>query len=148
MELAETLRNNYVFKGLSETVIQELAALSEVKELRGGDQIVRQFDKSYDLFVILEGKALSRTFKEEVVSEFGPGSVVGEIALIDRKPRSTNVVCVGNSKIAVVPATAIIAIMNRDINAKAQIQENILNVLCMRLRAMNEHVDSMTVPFR
>lgn len=148
MELAETLANNYVFRGLPETEINELASLAEVKEYRGGDRILRQFEKSFDVFVILEGKALSRTFKEEIVSEFGPGSVVGEIALIDRKPRSTNVVSVGNSKVAIIPATAILAIMNRDINAKAIILENIVNVLCMRLRAMNEHVDSMTVPFR
>ncbi len=144
MDLAKTISNNYMFKGVGEAEVQAIADLAQVKEFQGGDQLVRQFDKSSDILIILEGQGITKTFSGEIVSRFGPGSVIGEVALIDGQPRSANVVSVGTSKVAIIPAAAVHKMMESDAKVGYLIVSNIAKVLCMRLRAMNDHADSLT----
>lgn len=144
MDLEKTLSYNYVFKGLSHEQLVILASQALIREYLGGDQLVRQFDQSTDLMILLEGNAISRTFSGEVVAKFGPGSVIGEVALIDGQARSANVVSVGTSKVAVLPSTAVYALMEADPSAGYTIMKNLAGVLCRRLRSMNENADTMS----
>ena len=101
---AKALSFNYMFRGLPKEAIDKLVEFTEMREYSGGDLLVRQFDSSSDLFVMLDGNAISRTFGGEVVARFGPGSVVGEVAFLDRQKRSANVASVGDSKALVIKA--------------------------------------------
>ena len=103
-DLAKTLRYNYVFRGLSRDVIAGIAALADMRYYRGGDVIVRQYDRNSDLIILLDGSARIKSVDEETIAEFGPGSIVGEIALIDEEPRSATVTAVGDVKAAIIPS--------------------------------------------
>lgn len=146
MDLVATLSQNYMFQDVPHDVLEDLAGKAVIKDFLGGDQLVRQFDRSQDVFVILDGQALSRTFSGEVVARFGPGSIVGEVALIDGEPRSTNVVAVHGCKAAILPATAIKGVMESDPRVGYLIVSNLAKVLCKRIRQMNEQVDSLPAP--
>jgi CRP-like cAMP-binding protein len=139
MELAKTLANNFMFRGLPQSFVNTLAASADVRQYHGGETLVRQFDKGQDLYVILEGQAVTRNFQGDIVARFGPGSVVGEMALVDGAPRSANVITAGPAKVAVVSAECIEGLVELDAAFGNTLYHNIAKVLCRRLRSMNEN---------
>jgi len=148
VDIEKALSYNYMFRGLPAEAVRELAMLAELKSYAGGDTMVRQFDSSTDLFVIVDGNAISRTFAGEVVARFGPGSVVGEVAFLDGQKRSANVVAVGDCKAVVISSNALWALMERNSTIGYAILKNLSVVLCKRLRTMNEFADSASSPSR
>jgi CRP-like cAMP-binding protein len=55
-----------------------------------GDVVVAEGDQSGRFHLIVSGRA-TVTVGDQVVAEFGPGSYFGELAMIDRQPRSATV---------------------------------------------------------
>lgn len=143
MDLAKTLSYNYIFRGLKPDVINGLAAMTIIKKFRGGDTLIRQFDNQSDMILVLEGEALIRSFSGELLAEIGPGSIIGEIALIDDQPRSATVVAKGDMTGAVFDADAFRGMMETDPRTAATIYCNLSKVLCRRLRSMNVAVDGL-----
>lgn len=141
-DLAKTLRYNYIFRGLSRDVIAGIAALADIRTYKGGDVIVRQYDTNSDLIIILDGSARIKSVDEETLAEFGPGSIVGEISLIDDEPRSATVTAVGEVRAAVIPSKQLHAVMDMDAEVGKVIMTNIARVLCRRMRSMNAHSTS------
>jgi CRP-like cAMP-binding protein len=149
VDLTQTLTDSYVFRNVPREALEQITRAANVRDFLGGDQLVRQYDRSnQDVFVLLAGEALSRTFSGETVARFGPGSVIGEVALLDGEPRSSNVVCSGACKVAIIPADTIKGLMDSDPRVGYTIATNLARILCMRLRAMNEQVDTLQVPRR
>lgn len=141
MELPAALKDNYLFRGMTPTMIDTVIGLAQVREFKGGDVLVRQFDRKTDLMIILKGQVRIKTFSGETVADLGPGTVVGEISLIDAEPRSATVVSLGDSEVAVIPASELVNLMNRDVAMKAQFLQNLSILLCQRLRAANIQLD-------
>ena len=141
-DLAKTLRYNYIFRGLPKDVVAGIAALADIRGYRGGDVIVRQYDHNSDLIIILEGTARIKSNDEQTIAEFGPGSIVGEIALIDDEPRSATVTAVGDVKAAIISSKQLHAVMDMDPSVGKVIMTNIARVLCRRMRTMNAHQES------
>jgi CRP-like cAMP-binding protein len=137
-----------MFRGLPKEALEKLAGSAEIREYKGGDLLVRQFDSTSDLFLLMEGNAISRTFGGEVVARFGPGSVIGEVALLDRQKRSANVASVGDSRAIMLRADDLWKVMDDDPAIGYQILKNLSTVLCMRLRSMNEFADSAATTVR
>lgn len=143
MDLKEALRYNYLLNGLNQEEFDKVAALAELKVFDGGQTIVRQFDRSSDVMVVIDGNVRVNTFHGDKIAEGGPGCVIGEISLIDEKPRSATVVSVGKVQIGVVPADQLWKLMQGDANLARKILYNISQVLCMRLRTANLHLDTL-----
>jgi CRP-like cAMP-binding protein len=107
----------------------------------GGDQILRQFGRDTDLMVVLKGAALIKTFSGDPIAEVGPGSVLGEISLIDTEPRSATVAAKGECTVAVIPSSGLQNLMRHDIGMRCVMMENLAKVLCQRLRTANVQLD-------
>ena len=146
MELAKTLSYNYVFRGLRREALYGLAATADIRVFDGGDILVRQFEHSDDLIVLLEGAARIKSFSGETVAEFGPGSILGEMSLIDNQPRSATVVACHKTVAAILSADVLRGMMNDDSEVKATIMTNLSKVLSRRLRSMNERFDEHAKP--
>ncbi len=138
MELAKILGRNFMFRGLSPSFLNTLAAFADVRNYAGGETLVRQFDTNRDLLVILDGQAVTRNFHGDVVARFGPGSVVGEMSLVDGSPRSANVVTAGPTQVAIIPSACIDKLVEIEPENGNTLYRNIAKVLCRRLRTMNE----------
>jgi CRP-like cAMP-binding protein len=80
-------------------------------------------------------------FSGETLGECGPGSIVGEMALVDDQPRSANVVSVGKSKIASIPGDKLWVLLDGDPTLARTLLHNLCRVLSMRLRTANIHLD-------
>lgn len=143
--LHKALARNYVFKGLPEAVIATIAGLALKREYAEGEVIVKRFGKDSDLFVLLEGSACIHAANGDVIAEFGPGSVIGEISLVDSQPRSATVIATARVVAAVIPMEALRGIIDIDPSIGLAMMSNIAHVLCRRLRHLNEYVDSLGV---
>lgn len=137
MITADRLTDHALFKGLSPEQATMLLGAAETRVHQGGDVIVRQFERNSDLLIVSEGEVEIKSFAGDPVARLGPGSVVGEIALIDDAPRSATVVSVGMSKSIAIPANEFRNLMASDANLKATVMENLAKILCARLRASN-----------
>jgi CRP-like cAMP-binding protein len=143
MELKEALRYNYLLNGLSAKEVEKVAALATVKYFDGGDVIVRQFDRAGDVMVILDGEVRVNTFHGEKLAEGGPGWIIGEMSLIDDKPRSATVVSIGKSTVGVIQAKKFWELLQDDADLARKVLFNIAHMLSTRLRVANVHIDTL-----
>lgn len=142
MDIIEAIRFNYLFRGLTKEQIERIAGIVEQRKLDGGDVMVRQFDRDTDMMIIVSGGARIKSFSGESLAEVGPGSVIGEVSLVDDQPRSATVVAVGTTVVAVIPGKRLAELVNEDVSLKAQLVLNIGKVLCQRLRTANVQLDA------
>lgn len=137
MITADRLTDHALFKGLTPEQANTLLGAAQSRVHQGGDVVVRQFERNSDLLIISEGEVEIKSFAGDAIARLGPGSVVGEVALIDDAPRSATVVSVGMSKSIAIPASDFRSLMSSDANLKATVMENLAKILCGRLRASN-----------
>lgn len=81
------------FEGFSDEDLRRVLALSERVDVTAGTLLMDQGDPGTDCFVIIDGEA-GVYVRGEHVASLGTGSMVGEMALIDHRPRTATVVAV------------------------------------------------------
>jgi CRP-like cAMP-binding protein len=80
-----------LFASLPEEAKRELAEHVNETEVPSGKHLVDQGDRSYNLFVILDGKA--EVYRDgSPVAELGPGDFFGEMGTVGDTERSASVV--------------------------------------------------------
>ncbi len=79
------------FEGFSNDDLHRVVDLSQQMEATAGTVLVDQGDPGTQCYVIVEGQA-SVYVRGEHVASSGPGSMGGEMALIDHRPRTATVV--------------------------------------------------------
>lgn len=90
-ESADWLANVAFFEGFSSEELTRVAALGDEVDALAGAVLVDQGDAGVDCYVIVEGRA--SVYKSgEFITESGPGTMVGEMALVDHRPRTATVV--------------------------------------------------------
>ncbi len=90
-ERVELLAGVPFFDGFSPEDLHRVVELSDEVELSAGEVLVDQGDPGTHCYVILEGIA-SVYVRGEHVASLGAGSMVGEMALVDHRPRTATVV--------------------------------------------------------
>jgi len=74
-------------------LLQEVFQHLEVHSYEAGDALMREGDPGDGLFVLLSGSShASLRDSDAPIGRFGPGDVVGEMALVTREPRTADVV--------------------------------------------------------
>ena len=84
------LRNVSLFAECSAKDIAKIAKASDEIELAAGHVLCDQGQTGREAFVIMAGTATVRRNGKKVAT-LGPGSVVGELSLLDRGPRTATV---------------------------------------------------------
>lgn len=90
--------------GLLEKILNRIT----LYQYDSGEKVCRQGDPGDTFFVVGEGRlkvsVREAFFLSRTLAHFGPGDCFGEMALLDRAPRSATVVCEEPSKIFVLMA--------------------------------------------
>ena len=87
----QLLAKAQVFSTLSPELLEPILASGKELTFKVGETIVRQGDPGDDLYVILEGRARVERGGRAVES-LGQGEFFGEVAVLDGRPRSADVV--------------------------------------------------------
>lgn len=89
-----------LFEGLTPEEIREIVRASERLQLQTGDLLFVQDDVAEAVYILQSGelqvRANSPMGEDIVLAMLGPGTVVGELALIDGGPRSATVESLSN----------------------------------------------------
>lgn len=102
-DITTQLKNTTLFKDLSEEALIELAQKASTRKLVKDDVLMRKGEAGDSLFLIHEGwvKIVTTDSKgdELILNRCGPGESIGEMALLDRGPRSATVIALGDAEV-------------------------------------------------
>lgn len=143
MVTTEMLKGTYLVAGLTDEQIAQVASLSEHRVLTSGQAIAKIGEAASNLFVVLEGNLIVTTADGDRLGEISEGSIIGEIALVDARPRTANVVSIGAVSVASIPITDLRKLMNDNRDWGFTILANVARVLAMRLRHADATIDEL-----
>ena len=90
----DALDANDIFGGLAPELMEELIGHGVTRRWKGAETIFRHDDPGESMMVVLEGRVKISTMtldgKEVVLNFIDEGEVLGEIALLDGKPRTAD----------------------------------------------------------
>ncbi len=90
-DLAETLAGVAFFEDFSREELRRVAELAEEVEATEGAKLIDQGRVGQECYVVLEGQA-GVYMADEHVATVGPGTMVGEMSLVEHRPRNASVV--------------------------------------------------------
>jgi len=106
---AEILRGLPYFSDLPDELLESVCSQSEQISLQPGDIIIEEGQDSEEMYVVAEGELIvTKQSGDKAVdlARLGPGHVVGEIALLDKAPRTATVSADLESLVVRVPEAA------------------------------------------
>ena len=116
---------------------ERLIELSERRRFQAGDVVMASGDVDRSLYFLASGSVevyLRQGHKERSVQVLGPGSVLGEIAFFDGKPRSASVRALTDTELLRLSADAFEVLSARHPDLGRKILTDLGRVLALRLR--------------
>jgi CRP/FNR family transcriptional regulator, cyclic AMP receptor protein len=105
----------------------------EVLPFEAGSIIFREGDEARDLFVIKSGEVRIQ-IGNRTITELGPDSIFGEMALIDNEPRSATATAVTDVELVPVSEKQFLFLVSQT----PYFALRVMRVLAQRLRATNK----------
>ena len=100
---AESLKRVSLFKRLEADELENLAAAVDQVNFKAGETIFNESDRGDALYVIDSGSVriwvLDEDIKPVTLAELKEGDFFGELAVLDRGPRSTNATAIGDTEL-------------------------------------------------
>ncbi len=135
-----------LFRGLGPNEKKELLAHVSVTKFPAGETIFLQGSPGDSIMAILSGNVRISVATTDghplVLALMGTGDVFGEIAVLDGKERTTDAIAITECSIATLARSDILAFLH----SHPQVWQNIIAILCDRLRRLNDHVADLGLP--
>jgi CRP-like cAMP-binding protein len=131
--LAVALRDVAFFEGFEPGELERVAGLADEVEALPGAVIIDQGRVGQECFVVLAGQATVYV-GDEVVASIGPGTMIGEMALVDHRPRSASVVAATPMRLVAFDTDAFAHLMTEMPKA----HDRVIAMLAARLEANRE----------
>jgi len=129
----EVLKQMPLFRHLTYKEIIRVLNMTEVSDFAIGDDILREGDAGDELYIILKGKV--RLHKDGAfITHLTPGSHLGEMALIDRGPRSVSATADERSRVLILRRREFYEIIRKDPPLSVKLLWSFVQVLADRLR--------------
>lgn len=112
--LDPVLRQVPLFSQLSAAALESLSGNIGRRRLRSGETLFHQGEEGVECFVIVEGMLEVLTFVDGAelrLDVYSPGQLIGEMALLDRSPRSATVRALADSDLVVLGEGAFKAVL-------------------------------------
>jgi CRP/FNR family cyclic AMP-dependent transcriptional regulator len=117
-----------LFEGLSKKQLRRISALMTRLDLPAGKVLTREGQQGYEFVIVLEGEVDVR-HEDRVVAARGPGEYVGEIALLDKRPRTATVVATTPVSVEVLSRPEFMSLLAQE----PELSEQILATMAQRL---------------
>lgn len=134
------LRLMPIFEGFDAAKLDELGAAMTVRSHPANQTIMLQNDWGNGVYFVLEGWVKIRTFnlegKEVTLNILGPGEIFGEMAALDENPRSTDVIALTETQVAILEAKKFIRFLESD----PLVGVRLAQLMSRRLRQINRRL--------
>jgi CRP-like cAMP-binding protein len=152
MSVVDVLRRSELFSGLNPEQVEKIAALVAEESYNEDDVIVREGEPGDEIYVVRDGMVrvlVSRGAIPDVpgpprmkpIVELGPGQSFGEMALLDRGPRSATIRCTQDgTRLYVIPRRALLNLCEEEPRIGYGVMRNIASDLSFKLRHRNLRV--------
>jgi CRP-like cAMP-binding protein len=127
---ADQLRRVPLFAGMTDRAFEAVAALAREDRMPAGSVLAVEGAPGESFYLLLEGQ-VEITRAGEPVARLGAGEFLGEIALVDGRPRTATAVAASDVRAAVIDRAAFSELMERF----AAVRNGILVALADRIRA-------------
>jgi CRP-like cAMP-binding protein len=97
----EHLAKVQMFSSLNKRELGLISRAAEVVKVKGGTEIVTEGTTGHEFYLVLTGEAAVRRNGRKI-NTLGPGRYFGELALLDRGPRSATVVADTDMELVVI----------------------------------------------
>jgi CRP-like cAMP-binding protein len=128
-------------KGISSKELRLLATFSNEALYKSEQNIFREGDPSDHLYIILDGQVrISKHIPgvgEEALAILERGDFFGEMALIDRSPRSADATAHADVTVLPIPRDLLTEMLSKDVDNSYQFLYILCKMLSRRLREMN-----------
>ena len=139
----KVLRGSALFARLSDEETDTILAHARTAKYRAGAQIVAKGDPGDSMMAVLNGRvsigAPSPDGRQVVLSVLRVGEVFGEIALLDGRERTADVVALTDCEVLVVPRRPLWFLLK----SRPDLCIDLMLVLCDRLRRTTEQVEEL-----
>lgn len=146
----EVIKSIPLFAGLEPRELEDFLRIFRRVSFDMGACLVRQGQPADSAFILESGTAEVITALpgggEAAVAQLGPGSVLGEMALLDSGVRSATVIARAPTSGHLVERDSFRALLAQCSPAVFKVQRCITLTLCQRLRALNARIVASSVP--
>ena len=126
----DLLRGVNLFSGLDDRELESLAEEFNERRFVAGDKIALEGEGGLNFFVVSRGEASVEVHGQEV-SRLGPGDSFGEIALIDRRPRTATITALSDLTAFSLP----VFVFRPFVELRPQVAWKLLEAMADRLAA-------------
>lgn len=143
------LKNIPALRYLSRNEILAIEALLHERTYEQGEIVFEEGDPGHGVFIILSGKLRAHPSSEllnEADLEFGPGELVGELALFDEAPRVATVVAIERTVAVALFQAEFFSLLTKDKSIGVKVLVEIARTLSQRTRQLllgRKHVPSL-----
>jgi CRP-like cAMP-binding protein len=138
-----------LFSGLSPAALELISRVATEESHALGTKIFQQGDPGDRMYVIIRGKVrISREVAgigEEAIAVLGPGSVFGEMALLDEAPRSADARVHEACRLLAIPKDAFEDLLYLHKELAYEVLWSIVRMLTQRLRETNDKLTFLSV---
>jgi len=133
----EVLKQMPLFHHLSYKEIIRVLNVTEVREFQPGEEIIKEGAAGDEMFIVLRGKI--RLHKNGAyITNLGSGAHMGEMALVDRGPRSVSATAEERSRVLTLRRREFYQIIRKDPSLSVKLLWSFVQVLADRLRKTTE----------
>lgn len=142
MVTSDAIRETQLFFGLDEKDCESLAQLGTARDLTDDTLIIEEGQPGESVYILASGSVRVEKGtiekQQEMLASLEEGECFGEMALIDREPRSASVRASGDVKVISFRCTDLEAFFSSRPAAHTIILSNLARILSLRLRRVNE----------
>jgi CRP/FNR family transcriptional regulator len=140
---AEALRKSFIFSGLSEDELTELAGLAIERSFAPGEFIFWEEDAPEWFYIVAEGRVKilkhSSLGKEFIIAFFSPGEMFGEVAVFEDKPYPASAQATVETKVLGIKKEDFLSFLAQ----RPQVALRIISVLGGRLREAQSRLQDL-----
>lgn len=134
-----------IFEEFSRELIDEVTGLAQLRRWPAGTVIFQRGDEGNYMIMLTEGRIKVSLFtthgKELSLRHFEPGSLIGEMSVLDGQPRSADAAAAIASEGYVIGKNEFRSFMARHSAAA----DAVVNFLCKRLRETNQTLETIAL---
>ncbi|RLE24499.1 MAG: hypothetical protein DRJ50_04565 [Actinobacteria bacterium] len=128
----DSLKNVPLFSACTKKELEKVAKASDEITMTAGTLVVDQGQTGREAFVVLDGNVTVKRNNRKIAT-LGPGSVVGELSLLDHGPRTATAVCETDCTLLVIDQRRFLGV----IDDVPSISHKLLAALASRIRDLD-----------